>query len=136
MKIKTIIFTVLAILGCAPGFLNHSPYVRKESKCQNECVNSPRTQICIKRVIDEGSQNILKIYENEIKHNNFEGKLKVKFLILQNGTVEIKEIMNNTIKDSIFVANLVSEIKLWQFCSDTSAKPVEVVFPFVFENAK
>jgi hypothetical protein len=132
MNMKIITPALLLFLNCLPF-----QFLRHEVNCDRVCSNQPRSLICIKKTMDNGGNNLKGIYATELKRNrDIKGNIKIKFLIIGNGRVEKLEAVNSTLNDSIFLRKILSEISLWNFCSDSTGKPVEVIFPFIFETEK
>jgi TonB family protein len=93
-----------------------------------------RSQSSIQRVIDTEVRRIKRMYENWLKRDpSLSGQLKIRFTILPSGEVANVSIISSTMNSSEFDSNVLRYVERWMFPNDSSAGPVEVEFPFVFE---
>jgi TonB family protein len=93
-----------------------------------------RSQSSIKKVIDQETNRLKRVYETWLKRDpSLAGQLKIKFTIMPDGSVTNVTIVSTSTKNSEFDETLVRYIKRWAFPAMEGGGPVEVVFPFVFE---
>jgi len=93
-----------------------------------------RSQASIKKVIDQESNRLKRVYETWLKRDpTLAGQVKIKFTVMPDGSVSNVSIVSSTTKNAEFDETLIRYVKRWAFSPVDGGSPVEVVYPFVFE---
>ena len=128
--------------GCVQGSpINDSLWLKQQEQealdAQNSC---SRSAADIMKVVRQKTPSLRQIYNKALKKKkNFQGKVKIKFVIKPEGNVAETSVDSSTTGNDAFDNEISAAVKLWNFgkhkCNDGNlANVTTVTIPFTFSE--
>ena len=140
--IPTVSKSSFAYVRCVQGSpINDSLWLKQQEQDASNARNSCSRNVAdIMKVVRQKTPSLRQIYNKALKKKkNFQGKVKIKFVIKPEGNVAETSVDSSTTGNDAFDNEISAAVKLWNFgkhkCNDGNlANVTTVTIPFTFSE--